>query len=194
MKRGLTFFFGMYTVLLTAAQENLGIRNSNYAGVQGLFLNPSSMADSKLKWDVNGIAVGTIFDNDFFFIHKNQVPPLGFRKIVKGVVDENLFDNHFDPGSPNKKYNLTLSSEVIGPSFYTEIAPDKYFGFTIATRAYFNNNNVPGHLAQNAYTDLKDKDLWNTDWHDNTSTFNSMGWMEYGLHYASVLFRTRTHA
>src|SRR5882672_12273854 len=131
MKRVSTLLFGMHIVLLANAQESLGIRNSNYAGVQGLFLNPSSMADSKLKWDVNAIAVGTIFDNNFFFIPKAAVSPFGFKKIINGIIHENLFENHFDPAHPYKQYNIILSSEVIGPSFYTSISNNKQIGFTI---------------------------------------------------------------
>jgi hypothetical protein len=193
MKRVITLLLGLSIALLVNAQENLGIRNSNYAGVQGLFLNPSSMAHSKLKWDVNVIGVGTIFDNNFFYIPKGSLPPFGFKKIIDGIRHENLFANRFDPANPYKQYNITLSSQVIGPSFYTAIAKNKMFGFTIASRAYVNNNDVPGHVAQNAFLDFKDKRLWNTDWQDNTTQFNSMAWLEYGLHYAIVLSDNNKH-
>ena len=193
MKRTITLLLGMYIVLLTNAQENLGIRSSNYSGVQGLFLNPSSMADSKLKWEVNVISVGTIFDNTFFYIPKGSVPAFGFKKIINGIVHENLFENHFDPKNPYKLYNIILSSEVIGPSFYAKIAKNKWIGFSIATRANVNNNDVPGHVAQNAFADFKDQRLWNTTWHDNTTKFNSMAWLEYGLHYATVISSHKNH-
>lgn len=193
MKRVCIILLGLSSVLLSNAQEYLGIRNSNYAGVQGLFLNPSSMANSKLKWDVNAISVGTIFDNDFFFIHRKDVPVLGFRKIVNGIINQDIFDNHFDPANPNKQYNIILSGEVVGPSFFTEISKNNWIGFTMATRAYANTANVPGHLAQNLYTDFRDQDLWNRKWNDQSTIFNAMAWMQYGINYATVLKADAKH-
>ena len=48
------------------AQNYLGIRNSNYAGILGATLNPSSMIYSKLNWDVN-LASGTMVMSPGFF-------------------------------------------------------------------------------------------------------------------------------
>ena len=59
---------------------------------------------------------------------------------------------------------------------------------TIAGRAYANVRNISGNLGQNAFAYFLQNDLWNTDFHDNTTRVNSMGWLEYGLHYATVLY------
>ena len=79
-----------------SGQQNLGIRNSNYAGIQGALLNPSSIADSKLKWDVNIISVDEVFDNTFLFAPKSSLSFLGFKKIINGSIHEDLFQTHFD--------------------------------------------------------------------------------------------------
>lgn len=177
-------------MLLIKAQEFLGVRNSNYAGINSAFLNPALISGQKIKWDVNVVSAGLFFDNSFFFIPKKLVPVLGFRKIADGIKNENLFYTHFDPQNPGKLYNIALSNEIIGPSFYTEIAKDQRVGFTIASRGYANIINVPGHTAQNAFDDFKNKGLWNANWHDNTTKLNAVDWLEYGLHYSKVIKRT----
>lgn len=166
----------------------MGIRNSNYAGIQGAFLNPSSIADSKLKWDVNVLSAGTLFDNTFLYIPKGAVPSFGFRSIIEGIIHEDKFATHFDSNNPNKLYNLTLSTELLGPSFQMAIAGNQTIGLTIASRSFANISNIPGHTGQNAFDYLLNGGLWNTPFSDHTTKLNGMSWLEYGVHYAAVLY------
>jgi hypothetical protein len=57
MKKILTFL--VLSILLNwqvKAQHLLGISNSNYAGTNGLYLNPSSIADSRLGFYLNVVS------------------------------------------------------------------------------------------------------------------------------------------
>jgi hypothetical protein len=174
------------------AQQNLGIWNSNYAGIQGSLINPSSIADSKLKWDLNVISVGEVFDNNFLYAPKSSLAFFGIKRIIKGSIDENLFYTNFDAQNTNTLYNVTLSAQILGPSFFMKIKKNHWIGFTIAGRAYANVRNISGGAAQNAFDYFLNKELWNTDLHDNTARINSMGWLQYGLHYATVLYNNGT--
>ncbi len=100
MKKMFVFVMCMGNCFYVLAQQNLGIRNSNYAGIQGSLLNPSSIADSKLKWDVNIIAVDEVFDNTFLYAPKNSLSFFGVNKIIKGSIHEDLFFTHFNPQDP----------------------------------------------------------------------------------------------
>jgi hypothetical protein len=181
----------LHGLLYLPAQQNLGIRNSNYAGIQGALLNPSSIADSKLKWDVNIFSIGEVFDNTYLYAPKKSLTLFGFKKIIKGSIDENLFFTHFDLQHPDKLYNFTLSTEIVGPSFFCKIAKRQVIGLTIAARSYTNIKDISGNLAQNAFDYFLNKDLWNTDLHDYTARLNSMTWLEYGLHYAWVAYSNK---
>jgi len=172
------------------AQEFLGVRNSNYAGVQSVFLNPASMVNSKTKWDISLVSAGIFIDNDFFYIPRQQVSPFGFKKMVKGIEDNRILSSRYDPQNPNRRYQLVSSGAVIGPSFYLPLDPLSKIGFTIAARGYANFHEVPGHIVQNAYKNLKDPALWNAPWEDHSTKFNSISWLEYGLHYGRVLHQT----
>jgi hypothetical protein len=182
-------FLITHLYLCSFAQQILGIRNGNYAGIQGAFLNPSSIAGSKLNWDVNILSVDEVFDNTFLFAPKSSLTFFGIRKIIDGSIKEDLFYTHFDPQNPDKLYNVTFSTEIIGPSFYLKIAKKHEIGLTIAGRAYANIKNIPGNMAQNAFAYFQEKDLWKTTFQDNSSNINSMGWLEYGLHYATIIYR-----
>src|SRR5450432_4892639 len=138
MKKMVLFFACLQASVCVFAQQNIGIRNSNYAGIQGALLNPSSIADSKLKWDVNVISADEVFDNTFLYAPKNSLSFFGVGKIIKGSIHEDLFLTHFNPKDPDKLYNLTFSAEILGPSFFIKIAKKHVVGFTIAERSYYN--------------------------------------------------------
>jgi hypothetical protein len=188
MKEIVILLLCMHICIYLSAQQNLGIRNSNYAGIQGALLNPSSIADSKLKWDVNVWSVGEVFDNSFLYAPKNSLSFFGVGKIIKGSIHEDLFLTHFNPQDPGKLYNLTFSAEILGPSFFIKIAKKHVVGFTIAERSYSNIKDISGSLAQNSFAYLLEPGLWNTAFHDSTTRVNAMNWLSYGLHYATVLY------
>src|SRR5215831_6841951 len=171
------------------AQQDLGIRNSNYAGIQGAGLNPSSIADSKLKWDINVFSTNTVFDNTFLFIPRDSLHVLGFKNIINDIIHQTQFQTHFDPQHPDKLYDVTLSNELLGPSFMINISDRSAIGFVTAARYYTNINDITGHFAQNAFAYLQEQDLWNKPFHDSTARLNTMGWLEYGVDYAHVFYK-----
>ena len=189
MKKMVLFFACLQASVCVFAQQNIGIRNSNYAGIQGALLNPSSIADSKLKWDVNVISAGEVFDNTFLYAPKKSLNFFGIKKIIDGSINENLFFTRYDANDPNKKYNVSFSTEILGPSFFVKIAKKHAIGFTMSARTYANIKDIPGSMAQNAFAYFKERDLWNTALQDNSSRINAMGWLQYGLHYATILYK-----
>jgi hypothetical protein len=189
MKKVFVFLLVMYCCLFSFAQQDLGIRNSNYAGIQGALLNPGSIADSKLKWDVNVLSAGEVFDNNFLYAPKNSLNFLGFKRIINGSIHEDLFDTRFDPRQPNKLYNVTLSTEFLGPSFFVKVAKKHEIGLTIEGRAYANIRDISGNMGQNAFAYFLQKSLWNAPFQDTRTRINTMSWLQYGIHYATVLYR-----
>lgn len=189
MKRVITLLLCIQGALFIYAQQDLGIRNSHYAGVQAALLNPAGMEGQNLKWDVNIVSVGTLFDNNYLYIPKGAVPVLGFRAIIEGIKHENKFVTRFDPANPDKRYDFVLAGEVMGPSFQAKIANGQTIGFTFLARAYANINDFTGHVAQNAYDYMRNRILWYKPFHDNTTRINGMAWLEYGFYYAATIYK-----
>ncbi len=189
MKKTIFLLLFFHNVVNVSAQQDLGIRNSNYAGIQGTSLNPGSIADSKLKWDVNVLSTSTVFDNTFLFIPRDSLHLFGFKNIINDIIHQTQFTTHFDSYDPNKLYNVTLSNELIGPSFMVNLRNQSAIGVTTAARFYANINNITGHFGQNAFAYLQEQDLWNKIFHDSTARLNTMGWLEYGLNYATVIYK-----
>jgi hypothetical protein len=176
--------------LRASAQSDLGIQNGNYSGIQGSLLNPSSIAGSKLKWDVLGASATVDFANTFLYAPKGALPFFGVRRIIKGSIDENLFLTRYDPGNPDKLYDVAFSGEFLGPSFFITVGhKHKHeIGLTTAVRGMSNIRDITGNAAQNAFDYLLSNQLWNTTFQEQSARVNGMGWLEYGLHYATVLY------
>jgi hypothetical protein len=50
------------------AQDFLGYLNSNYAGVNGIDLQPASIVDNRYKLDILLLANNSCFQNNFFYL------------------------------------------------------------------------------------------------------------------------------
>lgn len=186
-KLGLLLSMGAACVVCSA-QQHLGIRNSNYAGISGAYLNPSSIADSKLKWDIQ-LAAGQIsFDNDFLYLPKDSLTFLGFGNIIDQIENDGLF-TRYNPGNPNEQFDFSFAAEGMGPSFMFTVAGKHTFGFTSAVREFVIGSDVPGHEAYNAFAEMRDTSLYKIKWSDNSSRLALLGWFEYGLSYATVLYQ-----
>ena len=170
------------------AQYDLGIANSNYSGVKGTLLNPAAGADPKFKWDINVLSAGVLFDNSFLYVPKGAVPAFGFKSIINGILNEDKFATNYQASQPGKLYQFTLSAEILGPSIQVALPNRQSIGFTMANRAYANIRNIPGATGQNAYDYLRNPGLWDTTFTDHSTRLNGMDWLEYGVHYAAVLF------
>jgi hypothetical protein len=170
------------------AQYELGIANSQYSGIRGTLLNPAAGADPKFKWDLNIASAGVLFDNNFLYIPKGAVPAFGFKSIIKGIIHTNKFVTYYDAAQPGKLYNVTLSAELLGPSFQLALPYGQSVGFHIASRISANVKNIPGATAQNAFDYLRSSALWDTTFSDQSTRVNGMNWLEYGFHYSAVLF------
>jgi len=188
MKRIVLLMFCLYGSLCALAQQELGVWNSNYAGIQGSLLNPSAIAGSKLDWDVNLFSANVVFANNFLYAPKSSLTFLGIGNIIKGSINEDLFQTRYNPQAPDKLYNVSFSTELLGPSFFIKIAKKHEIGLTIAARAYGNIRDISGNAAQNAFDYLLSSNRWNTTFQEQSARLNAMGWLEYGLHYATVLF------
>src|SRR5215813_9718510 len=112
MKRSCLSLLFVCTISTIRAQEYLGIVNSNYAGVVGLRLNPSSFVDSKLMFDVNIASGGTSLDNTFLYIPKNDLTFLGFGNIVD-IIKKKEYLTRYNPDDPNSPQSLTFAAEGI---------------------------------------------------------------------------------
>ena len=168
------------------AQEMLGLRNSNYAGINSIGLNPSLMVDGRLKWDINILSGGVSLENDYLFIPKNKLDFFGLGNIVK-QIDKKGYTDDFDATDNN----LYFSSAIMGPSLMFPVTRKHSFALFSQWRTAISSNGIVPEAAKYAFEGFEFDPLH----YDRTgrfydvsgAEFNAMAWLEYGVSYATIL-------
>jgi hypothetical protein len=114
MKQAGILLFGLLITVLAKAQPLTPLKTSNYAGTQGIYLNPSSMADSRLRLQIS-------FGLGAFGFTRQPVP---FPLVPFGA-------SLFSAGDPRG----VSQAEVMGPGVMARLGQKHALGFTTRYRA-----------------------------------------------------------
>jgi hypothetical protein len=196
-----TYFAFSLIVLVfskSLSQDLLGTRTGNYSGVSGIALNPSSMVDSKLRFDVNISTFAFSVDNNYIFIPKKDLKFLGFKNLIN-KASNNGFTDDYKYGSGDKKGYFGFF--IQGPSAMMNVGRHAFSIFYNA-RLEFNIDKVHFAAAKLALEDMRFDPLEN-DFNGtnpanifNAKNFsvNSLAWAEWGGSYGtSILLKKRHH-
>ncbi|MCH5597442.1 hypothetical protein [Niabella ginsengisoli] len=63
------------------SQDLLGLSTGNYAGITGMNLNPASIVDSRLKFDLNLIGVSNYYSNNYLSVKRDALIKGSFSRI-----------------------------------------------------------------------------------------------------------------
>lgn len=204
----------LFIAVTTQAQDMLGIRNSNYAGVTGLDLNPSSIVDSRLMFDFNLLTLGASIDNNYLFIPKDSLKFLGISNIFDKIDDKGYMDDYQFNGSGKDLYaGITIQ----GPSVMVNFSGMHSIAVAFNIRVAANFHNINFAQAKFAYTDINFDPIETTPIYshnpnvhspylsvnptDPNFNFNAkdfeahvLGWGEWGLTYGTYLHKKGRHA
>ena len=184
MKKFFCFLFCAMIILSGYAQEMLGIANSNYAGVSGMHLNPSSIVDSRLKLDINLFTFGISFDNDYLYIPKSKLSFFGFKNITDAVKDR----GYIERDTVNDK-NITFAAMVKGPSVAFAVK-ENYFAFHTAVRGGISISDLNYAVAKFGFEKdgMHYKPQQGNTYRSGPFTIGTMVWSEIGLSYGRQIY------
>jgi hypothetical protein len=166
------------------AQESLGIVNSNYAGVHGIGLNPSSMVGSKLYMDYNLLTLNLSFDNNYFHLLRDDWYNLLFHNITPIYYTEEGEVRNFRVYRNDKDKEGYAGIRILGPSGMI-VAGKHAFGLTTAFRLNTSFANLPPEMATFIYEAIDYEKLHNFRYvHDKPIRAGAMNWLELGFSYA----------
>lgn len=150
------------------SQEELGFVNSNYAGVNSLFINPSSNVDSKIFIDVHFIGADAFVHNNLAYSPKPDYSPLtgNFPTLLINEKQQ------------NKRGFAKL--DLIGPS--VAVSWDRHsFGLFTRFRTYMD-----ARMTRSLFTlAIKkfDYSSFNGKSFNEKASANTISWFETGLSY-----------
>lgn len=170
------------------SQEQLGLKLENYAGINGVTLNPTSNLTNPLRIDINLVAAGAFIDNNYAFIKntntldliKNRDDAIFFY--APDFIEATLPEDGYvvDYFNDSRSRNASVLVNVMGPSFAFKIGDQHTVGLFTAVRGAFSTQNIPNEFSYYQYEEIPFNDEF------RVSPFNAavVAWSEIGVNYA----------
>ena len=173
MKKIVTICFTLFFSQLVA-QENQGEVHDNFNPVNGQYINPSNIVDSKVWLDFNLIEASAYGRNNLVYFPNTN------------WLDFGSLEN--DPLVKTDLRNIRLYGDfdMRGPSISLNMGRHAVSVFT-GMRGIVNVNRLPGQLAKYAVNEtLETSDIGT--YNINNARLKSMVWGEIGLTYGMMLY------
>ncbi len=159
------------------AQENMGISSSNYAPTNSVLLNPSSIGDSKVYWEINLVGSSVFIDNNYIYS-----PSFSILHAIRNLKTleklEEPIDN-FKPGDKSAYVDIALH----GPSFYLNLGKHSV-GLSTQLKTVVDGRNIDANLAKFMYEGFKYLPQRGIEYNTANTKINAMTWGELGINYA----------
>jgi len=170
----------------SSKSQNLLGYTSNYAGVIGTYLNPSSISNSKLKLDVNIFTLGGHLQNNYYSIPRNTYNPINPFK--NGFAN---FKAYKGKATNNTRNYLYTKEQMHFPSIMYSNGK-RAFALHLNWRFEADVRNVPNDIVRCLYEGMFDgraitQEL-NTDKHADKFHFALASWEELGGTYSHTIF------
>lgn len=161
------------------AQDELGIANSNYSPTTSVYLNPSSLSDSRVFIDIHLIGAGAAAQNNFVYMPGSSFKWSQLWKDPESVP-EPQYKRYFGP------YFANADANVQGPSASVVLGKNA-FGFTTAVRTVVSMHRMPDHLANYAIEGFRWPDQMTEEFNTSRLRAGGLSWAEVGLSYARIV-------
>ena len=180
-------FVFVFSFNLVHAQDFIGYSNSNYAGVNGIELQPASIADSRFKLDVN-VGSASIFG------YNNYVALRTEAFTEKDVFNDPKFKtNYLILDESKKSKSLFFRDNIQLPSVMYTLDSITAVAFTVKIRNYVNIDGVEPDLGRVAFEELRYPSIYGNELKNKKLSIQQMGWAEYGAAYARVIKEEKKH-
>jgi len=165
---------------LTAfSQSFVGYGYDNYAGVGSMILNPSSIADSKYKVNVNLFSISALVGNNAYEMDRSRLFGFKFANLNEG-------DGFYKSTNTANKYFYT-NVDILGPGATITLTPKDAIGISTRMRVIGNEYNLGDPLFR--LTGAADPSFYNINIENASLQVKTNAFAEAGLTYARVLWR-----
>jgi outer membrane protein OmpA-like peptidoglycan-associated protein len=183
------------------AQGWIGLANSNYAGTNNVYINPSSIADSRQKFYIGLVGADINVYNTYLQLDMPYSP----WQVVRGQVGPQYRDasnkvvfqtDYLREQLGNGNKFGSVSAELRLPSFMVSLGPKHSIAFSNRARSFVQVSNVSENLARLARYGLAEAErlgLANKLLDDNSFNIGVNNYHEFALTYARTFTPNTTH-
>lgn len=175
MKKLLLFLGGCMWIGQSQAQQLLGLTGSNYSGTHGIFMNPSSIANSRMGFYLDLVSVQAGATNNYL------KGPLGFGAFSE-LSKESLVRNN----SGSSKF-VNVQGQAQAFSFMFKMSPVHSVALTNRVRYGISGNNISPELANVLWEGGDLEDMTDKTYQNMRFNINADAYKETGLTYARVI-------
>ena len=190
------------------AQHWLGYANSSYAGTNGMYLNPATIANNKYNFYMNLASFNTNLYNNYISL---DLPYSAWRvpfgtvqsQYLDGSGNPTFEDNYLKENLNGKNKDISFMTEVRGPSFLFSIGPKHTIAFGTRVRAGVQLLDMNENLARiarwgtdptNPAFSGPDSLAYNTLYGQNDFTLNANAFTEYSFTYSALVYEDKEQA
>jgi outer membrane protein OmpA-like peptidoglycan-associated protein len=179
-QKSVVFLFGMLLCMTAYSQSFIGYGYDNYSGVNGVILNPGSLADSKYKVNINLFAVSVYAGNNAYEIDRTKLFGFHFKDLTEG--------NGYDKMANTDYKYLYFNQDLLGPSATINLTKKDALGLITRMRTIGNEYNLGNPLFQLLGT--ANPDFYNTNIINRSLQAKVNSFAEAGVSYGRVLMKT----
>ena len=187
--------FFIFISMKSIAQENIGMSTGNYAGSTGVWFNPASIADSRLKFDINLFGVNTYFNNNYLLVKRDAfVRRLFFKDPYNSSFDAVKSDLLEETWPVNRDVNARVETNLLFPlSFMATIGKKSAIAFRMNNRTINQVDSLNPELARFFYHDRNYPELMGKDIGVDSLNYRFLNWQEISFTYSRVILSTDHH-
>ncbi len=168
----------------TIAQHNMGIANNNWGSINGVFLNPANIAESREYKSITfaGISYGA----------DNNAGAISARAGFKVAVGDGKSNNMFRYSNNSSVSMMAPFMNITGPCVMLRLGKNNSIAFTSRLRAMNQFND----FDQTLFRSLNDPTYVPTENNQNSLkdfVYTLNLWSELGVTYAGVLYKKGHH-
>lgn len=201
MKRVFTLLAALLSCAATLqAQDFIGYNQSNYAGVNGIDLNPASIADSRYKVDILLGGFSFYAQNNYIGLSKKafvgRTGPLLLPDSTTSypAFDDSLFQQKYVFENLNgQKKSIFFRNQIMLPSAMFSVNERISIGLTGSIRSYVNVDGIEEKMATQLYNDFGDSSQYFTPLSNEHISVQYMTWWESGITYAQTVYDENEH-
>lgn len=194
--KSLFLFFAIIFFYSVQSQDFVGFNQSNYSGVTGVYAQPASIVDGRMKFDMNLIGINLGFYNNYIGIKRDafkREKDASGKTTMPAFNDTEFADKYLVEKSNNRNKSIYFSNRIAGPSFMVAINRKNAIAFTSNVRNYLNIDGISPDLAKLAFEEFKYPSLWIKNLKNKNLSIQEMTWAEYGITYARVIKEDNEH-
>lgn len=173
-----------------AAQGWTGLAQSNYAGTNGLYQNPASLADSRHRLYLSVAGVDVNFYNTYLQLDL----PGPVREFIDGT--RTFRKDYLNEQLAGRPVFASITGEGRLPSLQLALGPRQGIAFTNRVRAFVQASNVSENLAQlgrYGFDQAEELGLADRLLTDNGFLLTAGAYHEFAFSYARTLTPNQTH-